>query len=139
MEDPGTLVSSSNGAQAESDAPQVHQEVDRWGNVLAVNDARTQWSRMPWRTERSYDVANRLVTETTWDDFAQAQVTQRTDYHDALGHIVATDGARTDVRDVTLYQYDAAGNLALERHADGGRIVHQHDASCQGNPHPHRI
>jgi hypothetical protein len=50
--------------------PVVHQEVDRWGNVLAANDPRMAWDSAQWRATFEYNAHNQLIQQTRPQDIS---------------------------------------------------------------------
>jgi YD repeat-containing protein len=104
--------------------PEIRQTVDRWGNVLAVNDARS----LAWITRARYNADNHLI------DRIAPQVRLATGetvapsthvYYDVLGRQVGTRDANGNLN---RSLYNAGGELAVELHADGGMVRYGHDA-----------
>lgn len=110
--------------QAERDGarPVLSQTLDRWGNVLEINDPRSPY----WRTTYRYNVNNQVVEIRRPDaDGAQsANSPVERNYYDTEGNLVATQDANGNV---TSMLRDAAGNVMVEMHADGGYIRNTYD------------
>lgn len=107
-----------NGAR-----PVLQQKLDRWGNVLEINDPRSPY----WRTVYRYNVNNQVVEVRRPDaDGAQSASSpvERT-YYDTVGNVVATKDANGNVNSMLR---DAAGNVMVEIHADTGFVRHAYDA-----------
>ncbi|WP_440534032.1 Ig-like domain repeat protein [Variovorax sp. YR566] len=103
--------------------PLVKQTIDRWGNVLSINDPRST----VWVTNYSYNANNQMIRQVQTDadgnsgvdangniNNANAPVTQI--YYDAMGRQVAVRDANGNVNG---QEWDAGGNLVRELHADG--------------------
>jgi YD repeat-containing protein len=101
--------------------PEIHQEVDRWGNVTERSDARNA----AWVTRYRYNANNQLVelTQPVADTEVGAPVTRT--FYDRLGQQLAVQDARGNIN---RQQFDAGGNLVQETHADGGIVTHRYDA-----------
>jgi YD repeat-containing protein len=97
----------------------VNRTVDRWGNLLSATDPR--WAA--WKTTYTYNAFNELISQTQPDAGAGAAVTTIT--HDALGRQTSTKDADGNVNG---QQWDAAGDLIEEDHADGGTVKNRYDA-----------
>lgn len=110
--------------------PRVHQTTDRWGNVLEVNDARMTWESGSWRTTYQYNASNQLIEESRPQDMTEGNAITRV-FYDKLGRQVAVQDPRDNIPGrviVNVQEYDAGGNLLVERHADGGRVDYGYDA-----------
>ncbi len=108
--------------------PVVHQEYDRWGNVVAQSDVRNA----RWITTFRYNANNQVVEQIQPHVAAldandavidAAPVTKI--YFDALGRQVAVRDANGNVN---RQVWDAAGQLRSEIHADGGEVTYGYDA-----------
>ncbi|QGW82230.1 Ig-like domain repeat protein [Variovorax paradoxus] len=126
-----TQVAGQNGVDGNR-RPVVNQNVDRWGNVVAITDPRST----AWKTTYSYNANNQMVRQVQTDadgnsgvdtngnvSNANAPVTQI--YYDAMGRQVAVRDANGNVNG---QEWDAGGNLVRELHADGGVISHAYNA-----------
>ena len=80
-------------------------------------------------TAFTYDVTGQLLTRTETDTVTQASHT-RTYAYTAEGLLESVDGARTDVSDVTTFEYDAQGNRIA--------FYHQSAGPCYGDHGPRR-
>jgi RHS repeat-associated protein len=110
---------------------------EAFGTTLA-RTTTTEWHptlRVPLRIEEpgrettyTYTPGGKRLTETV-RDLATGETRTTTNTYNALGLLETVDGPRTDVADVTTYDYDSAGNLALITNALGHetQITH-HDA-----------
>jgi RHS repeat-associated protein len=79
-------------------------------------------------TAFTYDTAGRLLTRTETDTATQASRTWIYTYT-AQGLLASVDGPRTDVSDVTTFEYDAQGNRLLSTDALGHvTAITAHDA-----------
>ena len=117
-----TLPASSRIATVTSSLtlrPEVHQTVDRWGNVLAVDDPRSP----DWQTYTRYNAANQAVEQTRPDSGQGAPLTRF--FYDRMGRQIAMLDANGNL---STSDYDPAGQLVAERHADGGVVRHFYDA-----------
>jgi len=101
-------------------APVLTQTLDRWGNVLSVSDPRNA----AWVTRYRYDQSGHQIEETkpqvtAYDNNGNPfTVAPKTVYaYDALGRRIAITDANGHSN---VMQYDDAGQLIAEIHADGG-------------------
>ena len=99
--------------------PAVHQTHDRWGNVLSVDDPRSA----DWHTVTRYNAANQVVEQTRPDAGQGAPVTRF--HYDRMGRQIAMTDANGNV---SINDYDAAGQVVAERHADGGVVRYYYNA-----------
>jgi len=105
----------------------VYQSRDRWGNVLAVTDARDA----SWKTEYLYDANNQVIRETKptaslFNGTGYSDLRPVTQYfYDYAGRQVAVRDARGSVNQTV---YDSAGNVISEIRADGGVVSHAYNA-----------
>lgn len=118
--------------------PVINRTVDRWGNLLAINDARST----NWVTQFSYNANNQVTrvvkpmqsvpgfsfpfaptTMFLYDklgrEFGSVEV-HNYHYDNELNRYVFDHNVNTS-------RYDDGGNLVQERHADGGFIDHVYD------------
>lgn len=99
--------------------PVISQLVDRWGNVLELNDPRSA----SWKTRYEYNADNKVVMQ--WQPNANGGIDatspQTATFYDALGRQMAVKDALGRVNGKA---YDAAGNLVKEFNADGGVVTH---------------
>jgi RHS repeat-associated protein len=80
------------------------------------------------RTAFNYDAVGRLLTRTETDIATGAKRTVTNTYN-AAGLLANTDGPRTDLSDITTYEYDAHGNLIKTTNAlNHETVITQHDA-----------
>nr|WP_314623084.1 LysM peptidoglycan-binding domain-containing protein [uncultured Noviherbaspirillum sp.] len=117
-----TLPASSRIASVTSTLtlrPTVHRTYDRWGNVVSVDDPRSP----DWQTVIRYNAANQVVEQTHPDAGQGAPVTRY--FFDRLARQIGMTDANGNI---TVNDYDAAGQLVAERHADGGIVRHFYDA-----------
>ncbi len=117
-----TLPATSRIASATSSLtlrPEVHQTQDRWGNILTIDDPRSP----DWQTRTRYNAANQVVEQTRPDAGNGAPVTRF--FHDRMGRQIGMTDANGNV---TVNDYDPAGQLVAEHHADGGIVRHYYDA-----------
>ena len=101
--------------------PTLIQTYDRWGNVLTTNDPRNT----AWKTEFAWNHNNQLIRQVRPNSDGGAEggpVTQI--YYDKLGRQVAVRDANGHLNGT---QYDAAGQVVMEAHADGGYVTHGYD------------
>ncbi|HEX6363015.1 MAG TPA: LysM peptidoglycan-binding domain-containing protein, partial [Albitalea sp.] len=103
--------------------PKVFQEFDRWGNLLSVSDPRSP----AWKTVYRYNAFDQLVEERRPDEMGvQSEANPATHlYYDQLGRRVSIVDA---LGHANRSEYDAAGQLVREIHADGGIVEHRYDA-----------
>ncbi|WP_256081313.1 DUF4214 domain-containing protein [Massilia sp. YIM B04103] len=95
--------------------------LDRWGNVLAVADARDQNFKISY----TYNHDNQRLTQTVNALLRDANTAPRVQFrYDALGRLVATQDANNNLN---RYEYDARGNATKEIHADGGIVSSAYD------------
>ncbi|RIX79080.1 putative adhesin [Acidovorax cavernicola] len=107
--------------------PVVNQNVDRWGNVIAISDPRSA----AWVTTYRYNANNQLVEQKQPDangaqNTAGVATTQL--FYDKLGRQIAIKDANGNIQGQA---YDARGNLIQELHADGGVINNNYDVFGQ--------
>jgi len=109
-------------------APAMTQALDRWGNALSVTDATGQ------TTNYRYNQFNRVqevrlpqltVTSTGSGIVTQTKCPTSTNYFDLLGRVIATRDANDNLNKVTL---NAASQILVETHADGGQRNYRYDA-----------
>jgi YD repeat-containing protein len=101
--------------------------LDRWGNLLEENDPR----QSTWKTVRTYNLYNQVTSEKRPDAIYGNQggtSPYRQFFYDKLGRQVAVQDER---KFVTRQEYDGAGNLVKEIHADGGVVTYLYDAFGQ--------
>lgn len=80
------------------------------------------------RTTFNYDTQGRVLAQTEID-IASEESRTTTNSYNALGLLASVDGPRTDVGDVTRFEYDAQGNRIKTTNALGQKtLVTQHDA-----------
>lgn len=108
--------------------PTVNQTFDRWGNLKSSSDPRAATSL----TEYRYDANNQVVSVKSPQEVVfgtgntESSVRPETTFfYDVLGRRIAT---RDALGHVNTEQYDAAGKLVQEVHADGGKVAHVYDA-----------
>jgi YD repeat-containing protein len=102
--------------------PTVHQTLDRWGNVLSVDDPRSA----DWLTDTRYNAANQAIEQTRPDAGQGAPLTRL--FYDRMGRQIGMADANGSV---TVNDYDPAGQLVAEHHADGGIVRHFYDTFGQ--------
>jgi YD repeat-containing protein len=113
------LPGASQLAADKSTRPVVQQTLDRWGNVLAISDPRNA----AWQSTYRYDANNQLVEQTQPGDAGgQGPITYV--WHDAVGRQLGVVDA---LGYANWQRLDAAGNVVLEHHADGGEVQYQYD------------
>ena len=95
--------------------PTIHQNIDRWGNVVSISDPRSA----NWVTTYRYNANNQLIEQVQGGGLVTSV------YYDALGRQVAVRDANGHVNG---QEWDAGGNLVRELHADGGVVNHAYDA-----------
>jgi len=95
--------------------PMIHQNVDRWGNVVSITDPRSA----QWKTTYRYNANNQLIEQVQVGGLVTSV------YYDALGRQVAVRDANGHVNG---QEWDAGGQLVRELHADGGVVRHAYDA-----------
>jgi len=104
--------------------PEIRQTLDRWGNALTVNDARS----LAWVTSTRYNADNHVVEQAAPAMQLATGETVRpvTRFlYDALGRQI---GMRDANGNLTRWRFDNAGQLQAELRADGGIVTHQYDA-----------
>src|SRR5262249_55157005 len=105
--------------------PVITQTLDRWGNTIAFTDARG------YTTNIRYNDLNKAVEQDQpWTSVVTegavglwARPVTR-NYYDALGRTIGTIDANGNP---STYFYDAAGEMYVEYHADGGAVVYGYD------------
>lgn len=119
----GAVIGQSVGVNGDAywARPTVQQKLDRWGNVLEINDPRSPY----WKTTYRYNANNQVIEERRPDANGNAggPVTRHT--YDALGREVSVVDANGNVNGK---QYDAGGNVTAEIHADGGVVNYRYNA-----------
>ncbi|OEZ63501.1 DUF4214 domain-containing protein [Duganella sp. HH105] len=117
----GPVVAKNSGYSA-SQTPlggQSRINVDRWGNVLSISDARDP----NWKIAYSYNYNNQQLSQTLNSLTPLSAPASKTVY-DALGRVVKT----TDFNgNSNTQRYDSNGNVAKETHADGGLVTSTYD------------
>ena len=126
-----SAISTSEGGQIGQDKekdgyerllrPLVLQQVDRWGNVVAITDPRAA----KWKTTYEYNASNQLVAQVAPDVTGDLGAATTRYYYDAVGRQVAVRDANDYVNGQV---WDLGGNLVQELHADGGRVTHRYNA-----------
>ncbi|MES2939285.1 MAG: hypothetical protein V4864_16480, partial [Pseudomonadota bacterium] len=118
----GTSVTqpTSNNTAAPVLQATVNRGYDRWGNVVSVSDARYAG----WVTRYAYNANNQLVQQLQPDGNGNADAAKTKILYDVLGRQVAVIDANGNLN---RQEWDAAGNLLVERHADGGDITYRYD------------
>jgi YD repeat-containing protein len=117
----GTPTNSTTNAV--SPRPMIRQLLDRWGNVLEVNDPRS----LNWITRSTYNANNQRISELKpggsggFDGSSPMTLT----YYDRLGRQVAVQDANGHIN---AQQYDSAGNVIREIHADRGVVTYTYNA-----------
>ena len=103
--------------------PVVHQTFDRWGNLLSQSTLNDAGSVNVYR----YNANNQIISTSEPDGNGQQSAASLVTsyYYDRLGRQIAVRDKNGNVNAVT---YDAAGNVAEERHADGGIVKHDYNA-----------
>lgn len=106
--------------------PVLNQKVDRWGNVVEINDPRSQ----NYKTLLRYNANNALITQsqpdTDGNQTANSPVTQV--FYDQLGRQVAMKDANGNLNGQV---FDAGDNVVQELHADGGVITNSYNAFAE--------
>ncbi|WP_399678708.1 Ig-like domain repeat protein [Xenophilus sp.] len=117
-----SLAAGLNGLNAWQ-RPVVNQNVDRWGNVVAISDPRSAG----WVTTYRYNANDQIVEQRQPDADGNAGAASPVTrlYYDAMGRQVAVRDANGHVNGQA---WDAGGHLVRELHADGGVISHAYDA-----------
>lgn len=127
----GTLTVTASGAITQQTAdnngnvwlrPVVKQTLDRWGNVVALTDPRSE----DWKTVYAYNASNQMILQRLpRADGVQASTNPATQiYYDKVGRQVAVRDALGNVNGSV---YDGNGNLLREIHADGGTVHHRYN------------
>jgi YD repeat-containing protein len=103
--------------------PVIAQTLDRWGNVVSINDPRSAALISNYR----YDYLNRVIEE----------VKPETDIWNTSGTNLRDDGIAND-RPTTRYFYDTrglriasidpSGNIGGRRYDEAGRLISEHPA-----------
>jgi len=103
-------------------------KVDRWGNVTERNDPR----QANWITKYSYNRDNQVTIESRPDALYgnQGLVNSpvRQVFYDKMGRQVAVQDERGNVN---RQEWDKAGHLVKEIHADSGVVTYYYDAFGQ--------
>ncbi len=80
------------------------------------------------RTTFTYDTVGRVLAQTEIDS-ASGESRTTTHSYNAMGLLASVDGPRTDVADITRFEYDAQGNLITSTNALGHETrISAHDA-----------
>ncbi|MWL90506.1 LysM peptidoglycan-binding domain-containing protein [Cupriavidus sp. SW-Y-13] len=103
--------------------PTVQQKLDRWGNVLEINDPRSPYFKTTYRYNANNQVIEERRPDAEGNQTYLSPVTRHS--YDAMGREVAVVDANGNVNGKT---YDAAGNVASELHADGGVVNYRYNA-----------
>lgn len=107
----------ASGAIRTSATP--HLTLDRWGNVLTVADARDP----NWKIFYRYNYDNQRI-DATLNALTDTSAAHASTGYDALGRVVKT----TDyIGNATLQSYDSNGNVAVETHADTGKVSYHYN------------
>ncbi|WP_440533997.1 Ig-like domain repeat protein [Variovorax sp. YR566] len=142
----GRVIVKKLAARESSDVPntsvqpEIHQNVDRWGNVVSISDPRSS----NWVTHYSYNANNQLVRQVQTDsdgvsgidangNVVNANAPVTSIYYDAMGRQVAVHDANGNVNG---QEWDDGGNLVRELHADGNGVdtgVVSHTYNAFGN------
>ncbi|WP_374428136.1 LysM peptidoglycan-binding domain-containing protein [Ideonella dechloratans] len=107
--------------------PAVVYGRDRWGNALWQTDPRND----TWKTYYTYNQDNQITSEKRPDPSNGDQTASsptRKIYYDKLGRQAAVQDERGYVN---VTEWDAAGNMVKETHADGGKVTYAVDAFGQ--------
>ncbi|MDB5874632.1 MAG: LysM peptidoglycan-binding protein [Ramlibacter sp.] len=102
----------------------VQRTLDRWGNVLKQNDARS----LAWVTGFTYNANNQITSQTQTDAYGNTTgsgVAVTRMLYDPMGRQIAVIDANGNANE---QYWDAAGNLVSEAHADGGGVTNSYDA-----------
>jgi YD repeat-containing protein len=98
--------------------PQVTLQVDRWGNVISMTDARSG----NWVTRYTYNAGNNITSIIDADGKSLFYT------YDQLGRqLSATDGNGN----INGKRYDTLGRVVQHLQADGGIVTSQYDAFGQ--------
>lgn len=111
----------------------INQDFDRWGNITRVNAA----GNVSAVTEYAYNHNNQVISETKPSELlfnysaapgantsytSQRPVTLH--YYDYAGNRIAVRDARNNING---WEYDSAGNVTREIHADGGIVTRKYN------------
>ncbi len=127
----GTLTVAANGTMTRQatdnngdiwQRPVVKRTLDRWGNVVALTDPRSE----DWKTVYAYNGTNQMILQRLpRADGVQASTNPATQiYFDAMGRQVAVRDALGNVNGSI---YNANGHLVREIRADGGIVDHRYN------------
>lgn len=112
-------ITSSTDGGTRNVRPVINQTLDRWGNVIETNDARS----LNWKTTFRYNANNQVVEQKRPDATgglsANSPVTSI--YYDQLGRQVTSVDANGNVSGQV---FDSVGQLQQEQHADGGLVTY---------------
>ena len=108
-----------------TDTATINQQLDRWGNVLVLTDARG------YQTTMEYNAANQvtrtvkpLVLVVNADGTSAMQRPEARTFYDALGRVIAEMDANGNIE---RYEYNAVGQRIAEIDALGNRTLLAYD------------
>lgn len=93
--------------------PEVAQTFDRWGNVLTRTDARDE----AWVSSFAYNHDNQLISQQLPATDLGQDSPETLYFYDVLGRQI---GVRDALGNLNAQEFDDAGNVVREIHADGG-------------------
>ncbi|CAN7717298.1 DUF4214 domain-containing protein [Duganella sp. LjRoot269] len=114
------LGRDSGAALAQQATVRTVTTLDRWGNVLSVTDPRDQNYQVSYR----YNYNNQLIDQTVNALAGSTNVAHTASTYDALGRLTSTTDA---LGNTSRYEYDAAGNVTREIHADNGIVSYAYN------------
>ena len=104
----------------------VEQQLDRWGNVVQVIDARGYQTNYQYNDFNQVVRDERPLVEVVAENGVRSWIRPVNQwFYDAFGRLVATKDANGNVR---ANEYDAAGRLSKSKDAYGNATLYAYDA-----------